>query len=268
MQPDPPSCELLPWDTAFFGHRIARLTAARLDDRTVRRARDWCAAHQVACLFFLADATDAETLRLAAAAEFRLVDIRLTLDRSLTAAGPPPDHTPAAAPPPDRPPAAAPSPACSPAALVRRARADDLPALRSIAAASFAGSRFYQDGHFPAATCDRLYSAWVERFMRERPDGVLVAEAGGLPVGFVACAVDPAATGRIDLLGVSRAAWGRGVGGQLVAAALAWFLDRGAARATVVTQGGNVPAQRLYQAAGLRTRTVELWFHAWFGEDA
>jgi hypothetical protein len=31
----------------------------------------------------------------------------------------------------------------------------------------------------------------------------------------------------------------------------------------VVTQGRNVRAQRLYQAHGLLTRSIGLWFHRW-----
>ena len=32
----------------------------------------------------------------------------------------------------------------------------------------------------------------------------------------------------------------------------------------VVTQGGNVAAQRVYQHAGFRTARTELWYHRWF----
>ena len=33
---------------------------------------------------------------------------------------------------------------------------------------------------------------------------------------------------------------------------------------SVVTQGRNVAAQRLYQSAGFRTAAVQLWHHCWF----
>ena len=37
-----------------------------------------------------------------------------------------------------------------------------------------------------------------------------------------------------------------------------------ARRITVVTQGRNARAQRLYQRAGFVTESVRLWFHRWF----
>jgi hypothetical protein len=40
--------------------------------------------------------------------------------------------------------------------------------------------------------------------------------------------------------------------------------DRGAATVSVVTQGRNVRAQRIYQQFGMRTRSLELWYHRWW----
>jgi dTDP-4-amino-4,6-dideoxy-D-galactose acyltransferase len=55
-----------------------------------------------------------------------------------------------------------------------------------------------------------------------------------------------------------------GVGRALVVNAIRWFSGQGVDSVSVVTQGRNVRAQRLYQRCGFTTRSVELWFHRWF----
>jgi ribosomal protein S18 acetylase RimI-like enzyme len=57
-----------------------------------------------------------------------------------------------------------------------------------------------------------------------------------------------------------------GVGRKLVVASLGWFDAHGADRVTVVTQGRNIAAQRLYQRCGFLTRSTGLWYHRWFSE--
>jgi hypothetical protein len=54
----------------------------------------------------------------------------------------------------------------------------------------------------------------------------------------------------------------------MVLAALDWFEMQGAKETTVVTQGRNVAAQRLYQQCGFITKTVQFWFHKWYPASA
>jgi ribosomal protein S18 acetylase RimI-like enzyme len=94
---------------------------------------------------------------------------------------------------------------------------------------------------------------------------VLVARDEGRAVGFVTCDVDAATNwGSIGLLGVDESARGRGVGRALTQGALAWFAQRALPGVTVITQGRNVVAQRLYQRCGFVTRSVRLYYHKWY----
>lgn len=232
-------CQLLEWDTAFFGFRIARLVRHRLSDELAQRCLRWCAERQVRCLYFLADADDPETLRVAQRYGFRLVDIRITLEHNLQKIG-------------------------ETGSAVRPCRESDLGPLKAIAAQSHRESRFYYDGGFPRERCDALYMTWIERSFRGYAQTVLVAERNGQPVGYVTCHLSPDGRGSIGLLGVSAEVRGKGVGGDLVKGALAYFCEQGMRQATVVTQGRNIPAQRLYQKQGFLTESVQLWFHLWF----
>jgi dTDP-4-amino-4,6-dideoxy-D-galactose acyltransferase len=230
----------------------------RLSRDALAAIERWAAREGVECLYFLADAGDPRTARLAEESGFRLVDLRVTLERrggfgvreAAAAAG----------------------------VRVRPAAAADLPRLRRIAAASHHDSRFYSDPHFDRGRCDELYAIWIEKSCADPSGIVLVAEvaaaagrvqgaAGGgaaPPAGYITATLEPGGEGRIGLFAVGAEAQGRGVGGELIAAAFAWFAGRGADPVSVVTQGRNVRAQRLYQKAGMLTRSVELWYHRWW----
>jgi len=237
----------------------------RLNRETLAAIERWAARERIECLYFLADSGDPETVPLAEESGFRLVDLRVTLERRLSSAGPP-----AAAAPAEGAGAAAtgePATAAGPPVRVRPAAAADLPRLRRIAAASHRDSRFYHDRHFDRRRCDALYAGWIETSCADPAGVVLVAapaDPAGPPAGYVTAAIGEDGEGRIGLFAVAPDARGRGIGGALAAAVLDWLAGRGADPASVVTQGRNVRAQRLYQRFGMRTRSVELWFHRWW----
>lgn len=236
-------CEYLEWDSQFFGVRIARLTEARLTPGSAAAARQWCRANEIDCLYFLADANDLETVRLAQLHAFQLVDIRLTLERQL-------------------------GDGIGPATAVRPFQPTDGGALRAIARVSHGDSRFYYDPRFARERCDALYEAWIERSFGGWADAVLVAEWEGAPAGYISCHRTSGEVGSIGLFAVVREHQRRGLGRQLVAAALEYFRQNGMKQATVVTQGRNVASQRIYQRCGFITQAVQLWYHGWFETDS
>ena len=237
-------CQSLDWDSEFFGRRIARITTNRLRRETLERVLAWCEARSIECAYFLASADDDTTVRLAEDHGFQLVDLRVTLERSL--AGATGDGTPGEA------------------MTTRLARSDDVPVLRAIARVNHRDTRFYHDANFPRERCDALYETWIERSCGGYADAVWVCERARRPVGYVSCHRVGERAGQIGLLGVDPAVHGAGVGRRLVAAALDWFADLGAERVSVVTQGRNVRGQRLYQRAGFVTASLELLYHRWF----
>ena len=228
--------EELPWDSEHFGLKIGRVTQSSAD--TPERAVQWATARGLDCLYLLADSGDAETLRSAAAAGFRMVDIRVTLSAGIPATG-------------DQ-------------AGIRAAVTDDFPLLARLAARSHRDSRFYADGRFPRDRCDALFAAWIERSCTDPgfAGAVFVAGTAGEPVGYITCSIKQG-VGDIGLIAVEESHTGRGLGGALLAQAHAWFRLQGVERARVVTQGSNVKALRLYQRAGFRVESVQVWFHWW-----
>ncbi len=241
-------CQFLPWDSQFFGVRIARVLPGRLSPGLIERILVWCQEQAIACLYFLADSDHDETVSLAEAHGFHLVDIRLTLQwdarnqQEITTS--------------------------NGAAVLRPFQAGDLPVLQAIAGDSYHDSRFYFDGHFAPEACDLFYATWIKNSCEGYADQVLVTEQEGQPVGFITCHLPNGqgnpALGQIGLVGVAAQARGSGLGRMLVNGALDWFQQQGISQVQVVTQGRNLAAQRLYQRCGFLTHNVQLWYHKWF----
>jgi dTDP-4-amino-4,6-dideoxy-D-galactose acyltransferase len=232
-------CEFLDWDSHFWGFRIGRVRGARLSPGAIERIEAWCAEHGIRCLYFLGDANDLETARLAEGAGFRLVDTRMAYARFLA------DDD-------------------LKGTDVRVADESDIPELRRIAGTSYRSTRFYVDLCFPRQLCDELYATWIETSCRGYAQAVLVAEGSRGVEGYISCHLEPGATlGSIGLVGVDAAARGRGVAQRLVRNACGWFKSAGALRVKVVTQARNIEAQRVYQRSGFLVEDVGLWFHRW-----
>lgn len=242
-------CELLDWDTDFWDFPIARAREYWLTPERAAVTDEWCLQRGVRCLYFLARADDGATTRAAEDHHFRLVDVRLTFacvpGRALERAEFPRRSN----------------------LLVREHRASDLDALARIARVSYRDTRFYADPSFPRERCDDLYETWIRRSCDGYAETVLVAECAGEPAGYVTGHLSdqgPEVTGQIGLVGVSARARGQGIGLALIEAALQWFVARGAARVSTVTQGRNLVAQRLYQRSGFQTSDLQLWYHKWY----
>jgi dTDP-4-amino-4,6-dideoxy-D-galactose acyltransferase len=230
---------LLEWDSAFWGVTVGRvsahvLTADRLADIDV-----WARAHHVDCLYFLAVPDDPETIGVAQGAGFRLVDLRVEFAWRADEA--------------------------ELATRVRSYRPGDLESLRMIARTSHENTRFYADPHFPRERCSDLYDTWIVRSCNGWADAVLVAVLDGQAVGYVTCHFDRTSNrGSIGLIAVSADVRGKGLGRELVLGAVGWCREHGSTEVSVVTQGANVGAQRLFQVCGFLTLSTGLWFHRWY----
>jgi dTDP-4-amino-4,6-dideoxy-D-galactose acyltransferase len=238
-------CTYLDWDSQFFQRRIARLNRRRLDERSAAEVLGWCGENKIDCLYFLADADDAKTVRLAQQNNFIQTDVRVTFERLLIND--------------DR---LLPESADG---IVRLGDERDLVALRKIASTCHRDSRFYFDEEFERSKCDLLYATWIESSFKDFAQAVLVVEVAAQPVGYITCHLSGRES-RIGLVGIADTQKGKGLGKKLVKRFLAWSSEQRAHRAIVVTQGRNIGAQRLYQRCGFLTSSFQLWYHRWFVE--
>jgi len=237
-------CRILEWDSEFFAKRIGTVERSRLTPDLVQQIDIWRRSQRVDCLYLLADPDDYITLRLATESGFRLVDVRvsLTLDRR----GP------------------VPATAASDGIAVRPAQAGEIDDLAKMARENHQDSRFFFDPCFPDEACRRLYETWLLRSSDGYADAVLAATLHGRLAGYVTLHRSQGGEeARIGLLGVDEKARGQHVGDALLTGALEWFITQGQEQVTVVTQGRNLAAQRLYQRHGFVTGSMSLWYHWW-----
>jgi len=244
-QRDTSVCQLLEWDSEFFGYRIARYRGSRCRAEDVAAILTECRAGGIDCVYVLADVADGESVNALQQNRAYMADARVTFGADMgKGIGLPP--------------------ASGGAHVVRPAIDSDIPALAGIASVSHRDTRFYADRHFAVDRCDRLYQVWIEKSCRGDADAVLVVEdAARQPIGYVTCHGKRAAKGHIGLIAVKEEARGGGAGSALLRAAFDWFASNGVASITVATQLRNVRALRFYGRAGLLITSVELWFHLW-----
>lgn len=234
-----PVIERLAWDSDFFGLEVVRLRAGRLDAASLPGAMQALRRSGAALAYVVTD----EPVEAETAARFGLVhrDAKTTYARVIG------DGLAAVA-----------------GVTVREAEpARELAQLRALAVESGGSSRFMREERLPAGKAAELYERWMDNSLSGGLAAkVLVVERAGSIAGMVTVG-ERAGAADIGLIAVDEAARGGGVGGALVAAALAWGRSAGLADATVVTQGHNRAACALYERCGYAVREVVQVYHAW-----
>ncbi len=241
-------CQFLEWDSDFFGYRIARVNSYKLDADNLRDIHSWCQANQIDCLYFQAGSDDAATIRQAEDNGFRLVEIRLIMERKLD------DWRPES------------RAHDAPGVLIRPARDEDLPVLIKIAANSYLDSRYYFDPCFSQDKWQAFYSTWVKQSCSGGADLAIVAEINGQAVGYITGNIDKsdASLGIYELTGVEPQARRSGVGQELFRSGLDWFSQHGVHHVRLATQGRNIQTQRMVQRNGFITQACRIYYHKWF----
>ena len=157
-------------------------------------------------------------------AGMRVVNVSFTLGRGPAAIGPEPD-------------------------TVRRLDPDADRSLLDVAERSFTHTRFHLDPGTPDAVANRIKRDWVESYLLgTRGEEMLVAEAGGEPVGFLAV-IRRGTTRVIDLIAVDPDHRDKGLGRDLVARFMS-DSEATAERVQVGTQAANLGAIRFYERLG------------------
>ena len=238
-------CEFLEWDSEFFASRIASVCTETVNESEILQILQWTKENKIYCLYFLANYKSNQTIRLLEKNNFHLVDIRVTLEKKISAIIENTGHSDS---------------------VVRLATPKDIDQLRSIASVNQRDSRFYFDGHFLEQKCDELFALWIEKSCQGFADAVFVTEDQNEIEGYITCSIDKQNKGNIGLLGVASKSQGKGVGKTLINKALYWFNDQMVKSVSVVTQGRNVKAQRLYQKNGFITESLKIWYHYWSNE--
>jgi dTDP-4-amino-4,6-dideoxy-D-galactose acyltransferase len=238
--------EKLDWDSAFFGFPIGQFAEHRFTDiQELDRELDHARQQGLRCLYFLADSTDPLTVSLSEQRGFTLVDVRMLLEN--VGVQKTSDTLPLEG------------------WLVDDARSSDLPYLEEISNQLSRVSRFAFDPRFGEEKAAAMYRVWIRKSLNGYAEMIKVVRnaVDQRPVGLITCRSKGPCTS-IQLIGIHDKYFGSGLGGLLVHSALNWARECGADLMSVVTQGRNTRAVRLYERHGFLLRSLMLYYHKWF----
>lgn len=272
----------LPWDSELLGFNAARIdvlavsggyTEAReTASLLIASAVEECAASDVQHVVARIDASSLAHSHALAGNGFELIDGIQTFALKRTEARPSGAGSPQSLPPATKEPP-------RPAGLwfkgappdTRIASAADAGMIADIARSSFVHDRFHNDVTVGTDAANRLHEAWARNSVSgEAADAVLLATTEDAVDAFVTVKLDlgsAAALGlrfaTIPLVATGLVVRGKGAARRATDAALAWCWSQNADVVEVGTQISNVPATRLYQAAGFRTTAISLTYRKW-----
>jgi len=236
---------MLEWDTHFFGFPVAQISQIQLNSENIKHVLAFCRVHHVRLLQFKCDAHNKISIQLAEKHGFHFTDVRMIMERKIE-----PEFSPLKLPGEIN---------------FRLANNRDVDQLMEIADDLYSLSRYYFDENFPKDRLGEFYQSWVKKaVLGQFDDYAWVLYDKNNILGFCTAMVKNRPIARIGLVGIKNLFAGKGYGRLLLLHFLNDLKFRNINQVEVVTQGRNIPAQRLYQKSGFLTKCTEIYYHKWF----
>jgi GNAT superfamily N-acetyltransferase len=221
---------------------MARIAAAGLSPQRLRADLALLRERGAALVeaFCLADET--ADARVLTAGGFALAGVKVCLDHAVVGAPP--------------------EPALPEGCRLRVAAPEDTAALVAAFGDLFTDSRYFAYPGISGERVRELYRIWLAKAVAGTYDDsclILEREREREPLAVATLKLSGDAA-RIGLFGVGAAHHRQGYGRLLLAALPARLRPSGIRILATATQGGNIPALRLYEAAGFLSRSLELCF--------
>ncbi|GAB6038126.1 dTDP-4-amino-4,6-dideoxy-D-galactose acyltransferase [Fundidesulfovibrio butyratiphilus] len=228
----------LAWDSDHFGLPMGRIEASGLEDAAALRLAEEARARGLALVEAFCEVGDPASVAALEGAGFRHLEVKVHLDMALDA----PSET---------------SPPRSETAL-SPATPEQAPGLAQAFCRSFADSRYLRTPGVSVERVHALYATWIDKSVRGTFDHLcLTLTRDGRAAGICTLRFD-AALARIGLFAMHRDFRGQGLGLALLQGVADHARQRGLSALAVTTQGGNIPALRLYGRAGFLVRRIQL----------
>jgi ribosomal protein S18 acetylase RimI-like enzyme len=230
------------WDSKFFGFKVAYLSCMHLTERIMHRINNFIKEENITLLEYPCNCHDNRSVIVAEKSGFHFADIRLTYHRYLKE-----------------------KKATDLDGLTfEKATEVDIPGLRSISRDFYRDSRYFFDSNFDVAKTRLFFQRWIEKGVRgEFDDECWCLYNKHIPVAFCTIRYDKQNVAHIGLFGVAQQYQGSGLGKKILNSVFNVLIDNSINDIYVVTQGRNYDAQRLYQSAGFKTESTQLWYHKW-----
>lgn len=230
------------WDSDFFGFPIAYLSCRYLTQNIIKQADRFIEGNRIRLIEYLCNCHDDNSVKIAEQNNFHFTDIRISFKLKL-----PEQYE-----------------IINSAFDFRLAQNEDIENLKSLTTGMYKDSRYFYDGKFAIDKINKFYASWIEKAVKGSFDHECYCLFDkNKPIGFCSIRYNSQEQVSIGLFGVDKDYSGKGIGKMLLQKVANEMLVKGIKEITVVTQGRNYQAQRLYQSAGFRTLTTQLWYHKW-----
>ena len=235
---------VLKWDSSFWGFPVSLITSRKLTDNIIYRINKFVKKNKIKLIQYLCDCHDRKSVSLAEQNKFAFKDIRLTFEKNLRDRKTKKD-------------------------LLNKnfkiAKSKDVNQICKISDSIYKDSRYYFDKKFDKKKVQEFYNLWVQRAVKNLFDNLcLIYCRYNKPVSYCTLRYIDKKKVVIGLFGVNKNLIGKGIGKKLIKGVFSFLIARGYKKITVVTQGRNLNAQRLYQKSGFITKKTELWYHKWY----
>ncbi len=229
------------WDSKFFGFPIAFVGSRYLTENIQYFINEFVKKNNIKLLEYLCNCHDDLSVQVAEKNGFHFTDIRITFDVNLQ------KHNVIQ----------------SKGYTIGLASQNHINSLKLSTHDLYKDSRYFYDGNFELDKINCFYSEWIEKAVI----GIFDHECycifdNNEPIAFCTIRYNKN-TANIGLFGVINRYAGKGLGKILLDEVIFRMKQKGLTQLFVVTQGRNYIAQRLYQNAGFRTFSTELWYHKW-----
>ena len=233
------------WDSDFFGFPIAFVGSRYLSDNIQLLIENFVKKNKIKLVEYLCNCHDDLSVKVAEKNGYHFTDIRITFTLSLKNHGEVFDQ------------------AILPGKF-GLAKVEHIESLCAMTNLMYRDSRYFYDGNFDLRKINSFYSEWIQKAVIGNFDHECYCYfEDEKPLGFCTIRYNQNKSVSIGLFGVGSSYVGKGIGKALLRYVIHELKLKGLNNVNVVTQGRNYSAQNLYQSAGFRTFTTELWYHKW-----
>jgi len=239
-----PDYQILPWDTGFFGFKVAKIIPNRLSPANLGQILELLRQQDVSLVYWPSDPSDEESQNAAILFEGFLADKKTLYSIELKNSS-------------------------DVLTLITKNCIEEFsetivsPDLVDLAIVSGAFSRFKVDTRFSPKKIEDLYKIWITRSVNKTfADTVFVARNNGRIVAMITVS-SREQIGVIGLIAVDERMRGNNMGKDLITMAHIWYLAKGCTRGLVTTQGKNHVACKLYERCGYTVERIHNYYHFW-----
>jgi dTDP-4-amino-4,6-dideoxy-D-galactose acyltransferase len=232
------------WDSDFFNSNIAYLSSICLTKNIENYVKNFTKINDIELIQFRCNCHDINSVQIAEKNLYSFVDIRLTMEKSI-------DENSFAS-------------ETKKGIYLRRAVEADIASVVQCGSEIYYSSRYYYDKNFDTEKVDDFYSGWIKKSILGSFDDFCYALYDDYnPIGFCSIKLNNKYSASIGLLGINPNYSKLGLGIYMLNKVIEALYEDGVTYISVVTQGRNYQAQRLYQRCGFITKSTELWYHKW-----